>query len=163
MVVSDCCLRTEYDIGAVYSYNRDLHGPFIDHDALDLTTLLHMRNFWQRHFLTPHEGTFYPSFSLLPESLTPKVHKLDGFNDPSHLSTTWLGYYCEPVHLKIDDRVYANHVFQLACIHPLPDTLEDLQIRQTCADLDSHWEHVELMVSNRAIIVSLFLLSRCHN
>ena len=35
---------------------------------------------------------------------------------------------------------------ETACVHPLPDSVEELQDRQTCADLDSHLDQVDIMV-----------------
>lgn len=37
-----------------------------------------------------------------------------------------------------------------ACVHPLPSSLDDLQRRQSCADLDTHWDQVEIMVRGRS-------------
>ncbi|KAJ5714994.1 uncharacterized protein N7483_012175 [Penicillium malachiteum] len=118
------CHRENYDIDKVYSYTKDPSGPWIEGNNLDLGTLLDIRSFWQRHLLTSNEGTFYKSFLRLTESLKPQFRKTDGSN-PTSLCTSWLGYY--------------------SCVHPFPSTLADLRRRQTCADLSSHWDQVEMM------------------
>ncbi|KAJ6024440.1 hypothetical protein N7540_005237 [Penicillium herquei] len=119
------CEREDYDIDKVYSYTKEPNGPLIEGNSLDLCMLLDMRSFWQRHMFNSTEKSFYGSFSRLAESLKPQFRKTDGSN-PMSLSTSWLGYY--------------------SCVHPLPETLHDLrERRQTCADLSTHWEKVEMM------------------
>ncbi|KAJ5081440.1 hypothetical protein NUU61_009704 [Penicillium alfredii] len=119
------CLRTDYDIGIVYSfYNRPDGRPLFGHKRLSLTTLLHMRNFWQHHLLSPHEITFHESFSLLPQDLMPKAPNANA-TDEVILGTSWLGYW--------------------SCIHPIPTMVEDLERRQSCADLLSHMDQVDPM------------------
>ncbi|KAJ5179675.1 hypothetical protein N7492_002885 [Penicillium capsulatum] len=142
-LATGCCLRFEYDIAAVYSYDADISGPFIDHDALDLSSLLHMRNFWQRHILDAHEGTFYFSFAQLRRDLKPILNSHPEIEDLRGFQTTWMGYY--------------------SCIHPLPRTSEQLQNRQTCADLDSHWDQVEIMTLTFQTKADEFWPEDCNN
>ncbi|KAJ5745518.1 hypothetical protein N7520_010700 [Penicillium odoratum] len=122
--VSPAGYRTDYNIDVVYSYTIEPNGPFIGHENLNLTGLLQMRNFWTRHLLSSAEGTFYNSFSNLADDLKPKGRKMDG-SKSTHLSHSWIGYY--------------------SCLHPIPSTLEELQRRQTCADLDTHWDQVDIL------------------
>ncbi|CAL5874174.1 uncharacterized protein PFLUO_LOCUS8462 [Penicillium psychrofluorescens] len=118
-----CCLRTDYDIGTVYACGDELKIPLIQPDAPNLPNLLHIRNFWLRHLRNHCEGTFFESFAKLPDHLRPSARV---FSDGEfNLGTSWLGYY--------------------SCLHPAPDPMEQLRFRQTCADLDTHWDQVELM------------------
>lgn len=88
------CLRTDYDIKSVYSFEENLDHPFITTlDNLDLVKLLHIRNFWQRHLTNPDEATFYSSFAKLPERQRPKMRK-NSLAGSSELGAFWLGYYC---------------------------------------------------------------------
>ena len=93
-MITDCCLRTDYNIGAVYAYGSELNGPFVEHEELDLEPFLHMRNFWQRHLLNMHEETFFESFSQLPMDLKPKLLRRHDVNSTG-LSDSWIGYYCK--------------------------------------------------------------------
>lgn len=52
------CLRTDYDIGSVYSYGSTSNEPLVSITKLDLEKILHIRNFWQRHLTNPDEATF---------------------------------------------------------------------------------------------------------
>ncbi|KAJ5502042.1 hypothetical protein N7463_004916 [Penicillium fimorum] len=122
--IAEPCRRTDYDIRQVYSYEERVGGAFIDHDDLDLPKLLNLRNFWQRHFLNASELTYQESFSGLPEELKPKTRK-DNPAEVSKLSPSWLGYY--------------------SCMHPLSD-LQRLDERQTCADLETHGDSIDVMV-----------------
>ncbi|KAJ6164298.1 hypothetical protein N7470_002970 [Penicillium chermesinum] len=117
------CLRTDYDIATAYSYNDGDMVPLVRNGSFDFAALLDLRSFWQRHILTREEATFYDSFSRLPRRLKPKMFKADP--KAEGLSVSWMGYY--------------------SCIHPMPDTLTGLQQRQTCADLDSHWDQVDIL------------------
>ncbi|EEH08684.1 conserved hypothetical protein [Histoplasma capsulatum G186AR] len=108
-------LRTDYDLRIVYACDSSITAPPItasdDGESIDLYQVLHIRNFWKRHLTNPDEDTFYRTYHNLPEILRPK---------------TW-------------EEGLGNRE-SLACIHPLPTTFEDLQERQTCADLASHWD-----------------------
>ncbi|EBA27395.1 conserved hypothetical protein [Aspergillus fumigatus Af293] len=59
------CLRNDYDIGAVYSFQVDISEPLVNVEKLDLGKILHIRNFWLRHLLNPNEATFCSSYTLL--------------------------------------------------------------------------------------------------
>ncbi|GIK03759.1 hypothetical protein Aspvir_007833 [Aspergillus viridinutans] len=116
------CLRNDYDIGVVYSFQVDISEPLVSVDKLDLEKILHIRNFWLRHLLNPNEATFYSSYTSLcqrPKATRPLA------DSKSCVSTHWLGYY--------------------SCIHPYPDSLSRLEHRQTCADLETHWPQVDPM------------------
>ncbi|OJD13084.1 hypothetical protein AJ78_06422 [Emergomyces pasteurianus Ep9510] len=116
-------LRTDYDLKIVYVCDSTTPVPRItasdDEEEIDLHQLLHIRNFWKRHLTNPDEDTFYRSYRNIPEIMRPKTWE-EGFGNENSLENRWLGYY--------------------SCIHPLPITSTDLQERQTCADLTSHWE-----------------------
>ncbi|OOF97676.1 hypothetical protein ASPCADRAFT_513362 [Aspergillus carbonarius ITEM 5010] len=115
------CLRTDYDIGAVYTYGVETR-PVVNSNKLDLEKILHIRNFWLRHLLNPGEATFCASYSSLPSSYKPTPW---GKVAPVEASAPWLGYD--------------------SCIHPYPVSLGKLENRQTCADLDGHWTQVGFM------------------
>ncbi|KAJ6002861.1 hypothetical protein N7451_005408 [Penicillium sp. IBT 35674x] len=118
--------RDDYNIASVYAFSgyfREFTEPFIQHGRLNILGLMEMRSFWARHLLSPVEGTFYNSFSSLAYDLKPKIRKTDGSN-ATDLSDSWIGYY--------------------SCLHPLPSSFRD-ERRQTCADLDSHWEQVDTL------------------
>ncbi|PGH02145.1 hypothetical protein GX51_04849 [Blastomyces parvus] len=116
-------LRTDYDLKIVY--RCDSSTPAIpitapdDEGNIDLYQLLHIRNFWKRHLTNPDEDTFYKSYHNIPEIMRPRAWE-EGLGNKGSLGTRWLGYY--------------------SCIHPLPISSTDLQERQTCADLMSHWD-----------------------
>ncbi|KAJ5963367.1 uncharacterized protein N7479_003243 [Penicillium vulpinum] len=120
--ITEPCRRTDYDITQVYSYLDEVGQAFIDHDDLDLAKLLNLRNFWQRHFLNASEISFNESFSGLPTDMKPKTRK-DNPTNISKLSPSWLGYY--------------------SCMHPLSDLLHT--DRQTCADLETHGDLIDIM------------------
>ncbi|RAL05699.1 MFS myo-inositol transporter [Aspergillus ibericus CBS 121593] len=121
-VMSVHCLRTDYDIGAVYTYGVESGIPVVHSNKLNLEKILHIRNFWIRHLLNPAEATFCASYSSLPFYHRPRPW---GEAAPLEASSPWLGYY--------------------SCIHPYPGLLKDLENRQTCADLDTHWTQVGFM------------------
>ncbi|PYI10375.1 MFS myo-inositol transporter [Aspergillus sclerotiicarbonarius CBS 121057] len=116
------CLRTDYDIGAVYTYGVEIGRSVVHSNKLDLEKILHIRNFWLRHLLNPAEATFCASYSILPSYHRPRPW---GEAAPLEANSPWLGYY--------------------SCIHPYPGSLKDLENRQTCADLDTHWTQVGFM------------------
>ncbi|KAJ5501648.1 Major facilitator superfamily domain general substrate transporter [Penicillium expansum] len=128
--ITEPCRRTDYDIKQVYSYAEKVGKAFIDHENLDLAKLLSLRNFWQRHFLNASEFTYQESFSGLPAELRPRARK-DIPNEVSKLSPSWLGYY--------------------SCMHPLSDLLK-INERQTCADLETHGDGLDVMVVSRPSI-----------
>lgn len=89
------CRRADYDVGAVYSYEADVvPEQLVSLVKLDLEKILHIRNFWLRHLMDSDEGTFYESFSSLPEWHRPKGRKRSP-DQVSELSMYWLGYYCQ--------------------------------------------------------------------
>jgi hypothetical protein len=86
------CLRNDYDIGAVYSFQGDISEPLVSVDKLDLEKILYIRNFWLRHLLNPNEATFYSSYTSLCQR--PNATRSLA-NSKSCVSTHWLGYYCQ--------------------------------------------------------------------
>ena len=87
------CRRTDYDIGAVYSYDIDIGKQLVSRGELDLGRILHMRNFWLRHLLNPDEATFYNIFHQLPECLRPRGGECR-FEEGLGLSSFWAGFEC---------------------------------------------------------------------
>lgn len=138
------CLRTDYHIETAYSYDEENVVPVVQREGLELASILDLRSFWQRHLLTRQEATFYESFSRLPSDMKPKM--LQTGPSVEKLSGSWLGYYCELLEKRNTTKILYSDL-TAACIHPIPDTLEELQQRQTCADLDTHWDQVEILVS----------------
>lgn len=86
------CLRNDYDIGAVYSFQVDISESLVNIEKLDLEKILHIRNFWLRHLLNPIEATFYSSYTSLCQR--PKATRCLA-DSKSCVSTYWLGYYCQ--------------------------------------------------------------------
>ncbi|KAB8199699.1 hypothetical protein BDV34DRAFT_231004 [Aspergillus parasiticus] len=111
------CLRTDYDIANVYSYQTEITRPLIDIKKLELPTILHIRNFWVRHLLSPNEATYCTSYAKLPVDQRPKVWST--IKENVELGTNWVGYW--------------------SCVHPYPETVTELENRQSCADLNTHW------------------------
>ncbi|PLB34012.1 putative MFS myo-inositol transporter [Aspergillus candidus] len=67
------CLRTDYDIGAVYSYDVDTPRTLVDSKEIDFVKLLHIRNFWLRHLLNTDEATYSDSYRMFPEPRRPRI------------------------------------------------------------------------------------------
>ncbi|KAJ5757879.1 uncharacterized protein N7511_006573 [Penicillium nucicola] len=124
--ITRACHRDHYNLATIYSFDEQLNMPYIDKTQLNLDKLLQIRSFWQRHLLTESEFTYYETFAALPSHLKPGVRKADP-KDGSNLSASWLGLY--------------------SCLHPLPDSLEELaQLnRQTCADMENHVDMIDIM------------------
>lgn len=106
---------------------------------LDMHALLHVRNFWHRHFIDDTRGfSQQPNARWIGEDtyakmvkslsgmgITPKkwdmpLNSEGGFP----ISSEWYGHY--------------------SCLHPWPKTLRDMEERQTCAE---DWSSVDPMVS----------------
>lgn len=124
----------------VYSFGNAPNGPYIEHDNLDLTKILHIRSFWQRHLLEPDEMTFYHTFKDLDEDHKPKMRKRYGVNE-SELSSSWIGYYCESASGLLIPELRGQFLPCIACLHPIPETRAKLNKSslQSCADpFESH-------------------------
>jgi hypothetical protein len=157
-------LRTDYDIGQIYSYGIVEHKPFVSGTKVHLDRLLHIRNFWQRHLTNPDEDTYYKAFQKLAGGQRPKAWDRP-LSEGGGLKSSWLGFYCKrepnPLmawHIKMlfsTDR-FANINDKKACIHPYPKALKYLETRQTCADLDGHWTETNPLVRFQSLH---FLLS----
>lgn len=86
------CLRSNYDIARVYSYDELYDEPLVKDGKVRLETLLHIRNFWQRHLLSSREQSFITSYA----SSEPKPKEWSRPLDQIELPTgCWNGYYCE--------------------------------------------------------------------
>lgn len=92
------CLRTDYDIGAVYAL-PDTEKELIDVDfELSMDVALDIRNFWLRHLLNPDEGTFHISYMSLPKYHRPARPSPMGLilgEEKRKLPLSWLGYGCQ--------------------------------------------------------------------
>ncbi|KAI9367962.1 hypothetical protein BJX61DRAFT_546993 [Aspergillus egyptiacus] len=117
------CLRTDYDIGAVYNCPGTEKVLFHEGFSVSVETALDIRNFWLRHLLNPDEATFYSSYMSLPGYHRPGPPERSTYKKPPRISSSWLGFE--------------------SCICPLPATIPDLELRQTCADLNGHMVEVE--------------------
>ncbi|KAJ5610033.1 hypothetical protein N7510_006752 [Penicillium lagena] len=77
----------------MYACGDEVKIPLIQPDAPNLTNLLHMRNFWQRHLRNHCECTFFETFAKLPDHLRPSARVFS--DEEFSLGTSWLGYYCK--------------------------------------------------------------------
>lgn len=86
------CLRSNYDIAEVYSWGHETHEPLVEDGEIRLDTLLHIRNFWQRHLLSTREQSFATSYE---EDVQRKPREwLRPLEDPIPVMGYWYGYYC---------------------------------------------------------------------
>jgi hypothetical protein len=81
---------------------------------LDLHSLLHIRNFWRRHFTAREDATYYNmAESLVRMGRTPQ--KWDrALQESLVLSMDWVGHY--------------------SCLHKWPRKMEDFEDKQSCAE-----------------------------
>lgn len=91
MDYSRSCSRDDYNIEYVYSYASLIYMPLVDQGEVDLKALLHIRNFWQRHFTSPLEDTFLNSYQSMTERPDTWISP---FEQGDIFKTFWLGYYC---------------------------------------------------------------------
>ncbi|KAJ5787397.1 hypothetical protein N7457_002387 [Penicillium paradoxum] len=136
--VTQSCRRTDYNMEVVYSCTEGVGSAYIGHDDLDLSKLVHMRCFWQRHLLNASEFTYHDSFAGLAPKMRPKMGRQDPV-DITKIGQSWLGYY--------------------SCMHPISDLLEI--DRQTCADFGSHGDTIDVMVLDLVPSESLFWPEEC--
>jgi len=145
--------RENYDLARVYSYNRPLvmllerlseereesfkskkfpnlklstSPPARSQYKLDMHSLLHVRNFWQRHFAEDVQGIGENTYASMVRSLTTlgkTPQKWDrALQDCIPANTKWYGHY--------------------SCLHPWPKSRQDLEERQSCAE---DWKHIDPM------------------
>lgn len=91
----------------VYSCNEGVGKAYIGHGDLNLSKLVHLRSFWQRHFLNTSELTYHDSFAGLSPLLRPSMRK-ENPADITKLSRSWLGYYCEYINPATNISVQAD-------------------------------------------------------
>ncbi|RMZ78161.1 hypothetical protein DV738_g4072, partial [Chaetothyriales sp. CBS 135597] len=135
--------RDNYDIARVYSYNCPLttlytrlaeHTPEETEFALDLNTLLHVRNFWHRHLIDANQvntdklDTGENSYMIMAKTLM----------ELGHTPLAWTASLQDPLgNLEwIRNGLWHGHYTGL---HPWPRDTSDLQEQQTEAE---DWEHV---------------------
>lgn len=87
------CLRTDYGIADVYSYQIEFTRPLIHLKKLELPTILHIRNFWVRHLLSPNVATYCTSYAKLTVDQRPKVWST--IKENVELGANWVGYWCK--------------------------------------------------------------------
>lgn len=94
---------------------------------LNTHTLLHIRNFWQRHFTKDIRGVGENTYVSVVHSLAAVGIRPQEWNRPLHepipFHTSWYGHY--------------------SCLHPWPKTRQDLEERQSCAE---DWDFVDPMM-----------------
>lgn len=92
------CLRTDYDIGAVYAL-PEAENELIDVKfELSMDVAIDIRNFWLRHLLNPDEGTFHTAYMSLPKYHRPAPPSPMGrtlYDEKRKLPLSWLGYECQ--------------------------------------------------------------------
>ena len=80
---------------------------------LDMHSLLHIRNFWRRHF-TEEDATYYNMAETLT-TIGRGPQKWDhALQEPLMLNTKWVGHY--------------------SCLHKWPKKIEDFEDKQSCAE-----------------------------
>ena len=148
--------RYNYDIGQVYNFNKpfalvatrlpdtsskdaerqkkkrmstsiDPHAPaFATRYYVDVHSVLHIRNFWQRHLNDDSNDPGSKTYSEMAENIAIKGLTPQQWNQPlymrSEFSLNWLGHYI--------------------CVHPWPKTRQELDERQTGAEA---WDNLRPM------------------
>lgn len=92
---------------------------------LDLHSLLHVRNFWRRHFMAKEDATYFDMAEALMKmgNAPQKWHR--GLQEPLVLETKWVGHY--------------------SCLHPWPKKLDKFEEKQCCAE-DWHDHGIDPLV-----------------
>ena len=92
---------------------------------LDLYSLLHVRNFWRRHFMAKEDATYFDMAEALIKmgNAPQKWHR--GLQEPLVLETKWVGHY--------------------SCLHPWPKKLDKFEEKQCCAE-DWHDHGIDPLV-----------------
>lgn len=109
---------------------------------LDMHALLHIRNFWHRHFIDDTRGSSESTSRWIGEDtyakmaktlcemgITPKKWDKPLKSEPLSIPSEWYGHY--------------------SCLHPWPKSIRDLEERQTCAE---DWNSVDPLVSHTKTI-----------
>jgi hypothetical protein len=96
---------------------------------LDTHTLLHIRNFWQRHIADEVQGIGENTYAAMARSLLAMRIAPSRWEGPLQdcitLNTKWCGHY--------------------SCLHPWPKRRQDLEERQSCAE---DWDPIDPMTLN---------------
>jgi hypothetical protein len=92
---------------------------------LDLHSLLHVRNFWRRHFMAKEDATYFDMAEALVKmgNAPQKWHR--GLQEPLALETKWVGHY--------------------SCLHPWPKKIDKFEEKQCCAE-DWHDHGIDPLV-----------------
>lgn len=147
--------RGDYDLARVYNFNRPFQPimeqiqedvrpklackskifpnlksstpePSAPRYRLCMHTILHIRNFWRRHFAEEVNGIGENTYSSMARNMVANGMFPRGWTRPLAESTplllNWVGHY--------------------SCLHPWPKNRGDLEERQSCAE---DWGHIDPM------------------
>ncbi|KAJ5099258.1 hypothetical protein N7532_006259 [Penicillium argentinense] len=108
--VTEPCARIHYNMAVVYDDSDET--PYIAPASLstDFHKFLHIRSFWQRHFLHPGERSFFESYEEASRKWQPGM-RMD--SDGSFFPSQWTGYISclhatRPTHMVADGNVPAQ-------------------------------------------------------
>jgi hypothetical protein len=106
---------------------------------LDLHSLLHIRNFWRRHFMAKEDATYFDMAEALikTENAPQKWHR--GLQEPLVLETKWVGHY--------------------SCLHPWPKKIDKFEETQCCAE-DWHDHGIDPLVCVGRTLLSFSVRTR---
>ena len=99
---------------------------------LDLHSLLHIRNFWRRHFTAKEEATYYNMAETMVRMGRPPQKWDHALQEPLVLNTKWVGHY--------------------SCLHKWPKKMEDFEDKQSCAE-DWPDHGIDPLVCERCLLV----------
>lgn len=100
---------------------------------LDLHSLLHVRNFWRRHFMAKEDATYFDMAEALMKMGNGPQKWHQGFQEPLVLETKWVGHY--------------------SCLHPWPKKLDKFEEKQCCAE-DWHDHGIDPLVCDSCRLLS---------
>jgi hypothetical protein len=100
---------------------------------LDLHSLLHIRNFWRRHFMAKEDATYFDMAEALMTMGNAPQKWHQGLQEPLVLETKWVGHY--------------------GCLHPWPKKLDKFEEKQCCAE-DWHDRGIDPLVCDGCRLLS---------
>ena len=108
---------------------------------LDLHSLVHIRNFWRRHFTAKEDATYHNMTETLTKSRRAPRKWDRALQEPLRLEKNWVGHY--------------------SCLHPWPKKLDKFEEKQSCAE-DWHDHGIDPLVRQGCPLLSSFVfLSQC--